>query len=84
MSVLVDTNVLLRAAQPSSPHHVAAKTALLALKSKATELCLVPQIIYEYWVVATRPVEANGLGMSVADAQRSMKLLLEDGDIAIG
>jgi len=78
MSILIDTNVLLRAAQPSSPHHAAAKAALLALRKKGTELCLVPQVIYEYWVVATRPVDANGLGMSVSDAERSVKLLLED------
>lgn len=29
-------------------------------------LCLVPQIFYEFWVVATRPPTVNGLGLSVA------------------
>ena len=31
--------------------------------------CLVPQNIYEFWVVATRPIASNGLGMSVGDAK---------------
>jgi predicted nucleic acid-binding protein len=78
MSVLVDTNVLLRAAQPESLDHVTAKAALVALRKQGTELCIVPQVIYEYWAVATRPKEANGLGMTVAEAENSVKQLPED------
>lgn len=78
MSILVDTNVLLRVAQTGSADHIAAKAALLALQSRDEELCLVPQIIYEYWVVATRPTLANGLGMSVVQAEQAVKMLLAD------
>ena len=28
-----------------------------------------PQTIYEFWATATRPVAANGLGLSVAECQ---------------
>ena len=31
-------------------------------------LSVVPQNVYEFWVVATRPVAVRGLGLSVADA----------------
>jgi predicted nucleic acid-binding protein len=78
MSVLVDTNVLLRAFQIDSPENATAKAALLVLQDKGTELCIVPQTIYEYWVVATRPKEVNGLGMTVAEAEQAVKLIVED------
>jgi predicted nucleic acid-binding protein len=78
MSILVDTNVLLRVAQAEHPDHAVAISALVALREKETELCLVPQVIYEYWVVATRPVAANGLGMTVAEAERAVKMLVDD------
>jgi hypothetical protein len=32
-------------------------------------LCVVPQNIYEFWAVATGPVAANGLGLSVPECQ---------------
>jgi predicted nucleic acid-binding protein len=78
MSILVDTNVLLRAFQVTSPEHATAIAALLALREQGSELCIVPQVIYEYWAVATRPKEANGLGMTVAEAEQAVKLLVED------
>jgi predicted nucleic acid-binding protein len=31
-------------------------------------LCVVPQNLYEFWVVCTRPLANNGLGKSVAEA----------------
>ncbi|QDT56619.1 hypothetical protein Pan44_46760 [Caulifigura coniformis] len=78
MSVLVDTNVLLRVAQLASPHHLVAKTALLRLAENGVELTLVPQVIYEFWGVATRPIESNGLGMDVRAAERSVQQLIQD------
>ena len=78
MSVLVDTNVLLRAAQTNSPDHALARTTLATLRRQGHELCVVPQVIYEFWVAATRPLTANGLGMTTQDAERSIQLLLED------
>lgn len=77
-AVLVDTNVLLRLAQPSSPHHTVARDALLALDDAGIELCLVPQVLYEYWAVATRPAAANGLGLTVPQADAAVELLLAD------
>ena len=41
-------------------------------------LCLVPQVIYEFWVAATRPLDVNGLGVAAAQAELMMKELLQD------
>ncbi len=78
MKILVDTNILLRRAQPVSPHHQLALDALIELVRAGNTLCVVPQVIYEFWSVATRPVNVNGLGMSVAQAMRSVQDLLQD------
>ncbi len=67
MSVLLDTNILLRATQPSHPLRQPAADAVSALLTQAEQLCLVPQNLYEYWVVCTRPVSQNGLGMTAAE-----------------
>lgn len=71
MLVLVDTNVLLRAMEPGHRHNFQAVTSLQFVKASGNELCLVPQIHYEFWVVATRPILQNGLGMTpqAADAE---------------
>lgn len=69
MRILIDANLLLRSAQPEHPQHGIARDALLQLKTNGHELMIVPQVIYEFWVVATRPVEVNGLGFSAEQAE---------------
>lgn len=51
MKVLVDTNILLRVAQPGPVSHASATAVLISLSSAGTELCLVPQSIYEIMFV---------------------------------
>jgi predicted nucleic acid-binding protein len=65
MRVLVDTNVLGRLSQPSHPLHSTAIRAVKLLHDGQHELRIVPQVIYDYWVVATRPTSQNGLGFSI-------------------
>lgn len=68
MRIPLDTNILTRSAQVNHPHHVIATSALLALTRRRDTLCLVPQVIYEFWAVATRPMEShNGLGLSTSE-----------------
>ena len=77
MKVLADTNVILRSTQPANPEHALALSAMAWLSESGHELCLVPQSIYEYWVVATRPMAVNGFGMPMSDVdQRIQELLL--------
>ena len=77
MRILLDTNVLCRLAEKGHPFHSTAETAVAALRDAGHELCLVPQVLYEYWVVVTRPVSDNGLGMSTTDVDRAIELWLE-------
>ena len=76
MKVLVDTNILLRVAQPGHTSPASATAALISLSIAGRELCLVPQSIYEYWVVATRPKTVNGLGLTIADVDLQVQDLL--------
>jgi predicted nucleic acid-binding protein len=68
MNVLIDTNILGRMAEPGHPHHQPALDATAALSQQGHALCLVPQVLYEFWVTATRPTAANGLGLSATEA----------------
>ena len=65
--VLVDSNVLMRVLQRGHPMYKDASQAVRILHKKK-ELVLVPQNIVEVWVVATRPMDVNGLGMTLSRA----------------
>src|SRR5947209_18222458 len=67
MNVLIDTNILTRMAQPGHVQQRAALDAMDVLQHAGDVLCLVPQILYEFWAVATRPVAVNGLGLPVSN-----------------
>lgn len=64
MSILVDTNVLLRSVQPSHPLHGPAVRTIASLMRDGESLVITPQIVAEFWNAATRPAEQNGLGWS--------------------
>jgi predicted nucleic acid-binding protein len=65
VSILVDTNVLLRRTQPGHPNHEAAVESIARLTELGERGCVTLQIIAEFWNAATRPLEQNGLGFSV-------------------
>lgn len=71
MTALLDTNILLRIATPNHPMHTTARHAVSKLQADGVRLVLVPQIVYEYWVVATRPAKENGLGMTPLEAKQA-------------
>ena len=56
-------DILLHLADMAHAQHSLARTAVGILDAKSHELVLVPQVLYERWVVATRPREVNGLGL---------------------
>lgn len=66
--VLIDTSTLLRTLQPRHAQHETAARALEILPTHGRELHIVPQNLVELWVVATRPTDQNGLGMTPAAA----------------
>lgn len=69
MLVLVDSNILVFSADPNSPFFSEATRATALLLGRGEELCVFPQNLIEFWVVATRPVASRGLGFSAAQAQ---------------
>jgi predicted nucleic acid-binding protein len=84
MRVLLDTNIIIRAAQPSLPVWAEIDKSLSLLVAHQATLCLVPQTLYEFWVVATRPSAQNGFGLdpvearTLLDATREHFTLLRD------
>jgi predicted nucleic acid-binding protein len=82
MRVLVDTNILLRSAQPNHPLSSQATRAVSKLLRQKYSVFFCPQNIAEFWNVATRPAGRNGLGLSyeqvlreVASIEESLTLL---------
>ena len=73
MSILVDSNILCRLANRDDPQHEAAKKAVELCLQRGEELLLTPQAQREFWVVATRPREKNGLGLSSIQASQYLK-----------
>jgi predicted nucleic acid-binding protein len=65
MSVLVDTNVLLRRTQPDHPDHAVAVESVARLLDDGVQLFVTFQNMAEFWNVATRPIGNNGMGLSI-------------------
>jgi predicted nucleic acid-binding protein len=84
MRTLLDTNVVSRLTP--SPHAInqVAVGAVAALTQHGDEIVIVPQNLYEFWVVATRPLAQNGQGLSPSQVQaevtrlKSLFTLLDD------
>jgi predicted nucleic acid-binding protein len=73
MSILVDSNILCRLARSDDPQHSTARKAVEVCLERPEELLLTPQAEREFWVVATRPREQNGLGLSPGQAAQHLK-----------
>ena len=71
-SCLVDTNILLRMTRRSDPQHQLVDAALAQLAVQGTILHYTHQNIAELWNAMTRPLERNGFGLTVADAEREV------------
>jgi predicted nucleic acid-binding protein len=72
MRVLVDTNILLRSAQPNHPLCSQASFAVTKLLRQNDYVFFCAQNIAEFWNVATRPADRNGLGFSPEEALREI------------
>lgn len=69
---LLDSNTLLRISDPTSATHQAALDAVAQLTTTGAVLCITAQNLVEFWNVATRPKDKNGLGFSVANVQNEV------------
>jgi predicted nucleic acid-binding protein len=78
VSILVDTNVLLRRVQPSHPSQAVAVESVARLLAAGEAVYFTLQNIAEFWNVATRPAAHNGLGFSPAVALAEVANIEED------
>lgn len=73
---LLDTNIVMRLCNCSDLQHQLATNAVSRLLMQSDECFLATQVIIEFWVVATRPTEVNGLGWSVEQTRSMIDQLL--------
>ena len=76
--ILLDTNLLTRMTRAHDPQSGIARAAIQALFGRGERLIVVPQNLYEFWAVATRPPGAppagrNGLGMTPVQAAQWLR-----------
>jgi len=76
MTYLADTNILLRLKQTTHPLHLSALQGVKTLKKRSEKLYIVPQNLIEFWVVATRPKDVNGLGWTTQKIQQEINQIL--------
>ena len=75
---LLDTNILLRAADTSSVNHSLANQAINKIVTDGNECVITSQVLIELWVVATRPVDVNGLGWHTPQTRDYVNDLLDN------
>jgi predicted nucleic acid-binding protein len=69
MSFLIDTNILLRIIQDNHPMSFVASSAVEQLLANGETVHVVPQNLYETWVVCTRSLADNGLGKTIEETE---------------
>ncbi|MEB3343347.1 type II toxin-antitoxin system VapC family toxin [Okeania sp.] len=74
-SYLLDANVILRASDPASSNYQLVVDSVFLLLNKNHECFLTPQVLIELWVVATRPLEVNGLGWTPEKTRQEINIL---------
>ena len=77
MRCLLDTNIALRYVDTDDSQHAVVTQAVDKLIERGDEIVVVPHVLYEFWVVATRPVKVNGLEWSTDVAQDVVDSLLK-------
>lgn len=75
MIYVPDTNVLLRFAYRPDPQHSVVISAIRKLKNSGGKIHILPQTCVEFWNVFTRPTLRNGFGLSVQQADHSLRLI---------
>lgn len=76
MKILLDTSLVLRLASPRNAAALAVTNALDRLGSNEWSCVIVPQVVYECWVVLTRPHAQNGFGFAADQASEEVEKLV--------
>ena len=70
---LIDTNLLVRGLEVDHPMREVAQETLYQLSIQQEHLGIVPQTIYELWNVCTRPIERNGLELTLQETLATVR-----------
>jgi predicted nucleic acid-binding protein len=71
MAYLADTNVMWRRLAEGDPYHLEVKQAIDSLLLTGETIYVTAQNLVEFQALATRPVAANGLGLTPQEANES-------------
>jgi len=66
--ILLDANLLLRLTNRHDPEYRRAQRVVFRYRA-AEALAVAPQSLYEFWAVATRSRDVNGMGMEIERAR---------------
>ncbi|MGD0872342.1 MAG: PIN domain-containing protein [Bryobacteraceae bacterium] len=75
---LLDSNILLWISKSDDPQYFAIGHALHVLVGQGMRLCYTSQTLGEFWNASTRPLDKNGLGLSVAETDRLARVIERD------
>jgi predicted nucleic acid-binding protein len=75
MAYLPDTSVIVRLYDLNVALSDVVRNCINKLEQNGEELVIVPQVLVEFWAVATRPKSSNGLEMQTGDAEKELKNL---------
>jgi predicted nucleic acid-binding protein len=88
VDLLIDTNILVRRINRHDPQYRDAHRALEKIAQRGDRICITPRNMMEFWNVATRPADKNGLALTPSHADRitrrfeeSFRLLPDTVDI---
>lgn len=74
MAYLVDTTVLVRLANDADQQHDVTDRAVVQLHLRGETLHLTPQVLVEFYSVATRPANVNGLGYPIRAVEQKVSI----------
>lgn len=74
--ILLNTNIALRYIYKASAEHGAVKRIVEDALQRSDGLFVTPQVLREFWAVATRPALNNGFGFTTHEAEEGIRLLL--------
>src|SRR6202453_5237866 len=72
---LADSNILLRLTKRHHPQYQLMRGAVHALRKAGIPSAYTLQNMTEFWNASTRPKDRNGFGLSVAETERSARII---------
>jgi predicted nucleic acid-binding protein len=72
---LADTNILLRLMHRGDADHRLVRSALRLLRGRGDVVFYAAQNLVEFWRASTRPLSANGFGLSLVETNRRVKVV---------